>query len=77
MWLGALRGEVRAAAHLIGYADARYAELGYEREYSVQWNYENLIAALREQLSEAEIDNLAAEGAAWSEDQAVEAALKV
>ena len=35
------------------------------------------MAALREQLSEAEIEKLAAEGAVWSEDQAVEEALKV
>ena len=35
------------------------------------------MAALREQLSDAEIEKLAAEGAAWSEDQAVEEALKV
>jgi hypothetical protein len=35
------------------------------------------MAALHEQLSEAEIEKLAAEGAAWSEDQAAEAALKV
>jgi len=35
------------------------------------------MAALREHLSEAEIEKLAAEGAAWSEDQAVEEGLKV
>jgi hypothetical protein len=31
----------------------------------------------RSALSEAQIEKLAAEGAAWSEDQAVEVALKV
>jgi len=36
-----------------------------------------LTATLREHLSETEIERLAAEGAAWSEDQAVEEALKV
>jgi hypothetical protein len=35
------------------------------------------MAALREALSEDEIEKLAAEGAAWSEDRAVEEALKV
>lgn len=75
--LGALRGEFRGAAHLIGYINARYVELGYEREDTVQWNYENLMTALREHLCEAEIDKLAAEGAAWSENQAVEEALRV
>jgi hypothetical protein len=38
--------------------------------------HDKLMAALREQLSEAEIEKLAAQGAAWSEDQAVEEALK-
>jgi hypothetical protein len=38
---------------------------------------EKLIATLREHLSEAEMEKLAAEGAAWSEDQAVEEVLKV
>jgi len=75
--LGALRGEVRGAAQLIGYVDAQYKELGYEREGTEKWGYEKLMAALREQLSDAEIEKLAAEGAAWSEDQAVDEALKV
>jgi hypothetical protein len=35
------------------------------------------MGALRETLSEDEIAQLAADGAAWSEDQAVEEALKV
>ena len=34
-------------------------------------------AVLREQLKKTEIERLAAEGAAWSEDQAVDEALKV
>jgi hypothetical protein len=48
-----------------------------EREPTEQWGYEKLMAALREQRSEAELEELAAEGAAWSEDQAAEEALKV
>ena len=75
--LGALRGEVRGAAQLVGYVDAQYKELGYEREATEKWCYEKLMAALCEQLSDAEIEKLAAEGAAWSEDQAVDEALKV
>ncbi len=74
--LGALRGEVRSAAHIIGYVNMQYKDLGNEREYTEKWGYEKLVAALREHLSEAEIEKLAAEGAAWSEDQAVEEALK-
>jgi predicted ATPase/class 3 adenylate cyclase len=73
----ALRGEVNDAARLIGYVDRQYKELGIEREGTERWGYEKLMGALREQLSDAEIERLAAEGAAWSEDQAAEEALKV
>jgi tetratricopeptide (TPR) repeat protein len=73
----ALRGEVHDAARLIGYVDLQYNELGIDREFTERWGYEKLMAALREQLSDAEIEKLAVEGAAWSEDQAAEAALKV
>jgi tetratricopeptide (TPR) repeat protein len=73
----ALRGDVNDAARLIGYVDRQYKELGLKREATETWGYEKLMAALHEQLSEAEIEKLAAERAAWPEDQAVEAALKV
>ena len=72
----ALRGEVYDAARLIGYVNAQFKELGNEREATEKWGYEKLMAALREQLSEAELEKLAAEGAAWSEDQAAEEALQ-
>lgn len=75
--LGMLRGEGRNAAHLIGYVNLQYKKLGSEREYTEKWSYEKLMAALREHLSEPEIEKLAAEGAVWSEDQAAEEALKV
>jgi predicted ATPase/class 3 adenylate cyclase len=73
----ALRGEVNDAARLIGYVSVQYKELGYEREATEKWGYEKLMAALHEQLSEAEIEKFAAEGAAWPEDRAVEEALQV
>ncbi len=60
-----------------GYVNAQYKELGIEREAPEKWGYEKLMAALHEQLSDTQIEKLAAEGAAWSEDQAVEEALKV
>ncbi|MFY9719949.1 MAG: hypothetical protein WAK16_09935, partial [Candidatus Cybelea sp.] len=65
------------AARLVGYANVQYKELGSEREPTEKWGYEKLMATLREQLSDAEIEKLAAEGAAWSEDQAAEEALNV
>ena len=73
----ALRGEVHDAARLIGYVNVQYKELGMEREATEKWGYEKLMAALHQQLTDAQIETLAAEGAAWSEDQAVEEALKV
>lgn len=73
----ALRGESTDATRLIAYVDAQIKELGYERETTEKWGYEKLTATLREQLDEAEIEKLAAEGAAWLEDRAVEEALRV
>jgi hypothetical protein len=69
--LGAVRGQAHDAARLIRYVNGQYAELGSEREYTEKWGYDKLMAVLRERLSEAEIEELAAEGAAWSEDQAL------
>ena len=65
------------AAQLIGYLNVQCKELGSERDATEKWGYEKLMAALHERLSDALIEKLAAEGAAWSEDQAVEEALKV
>lgn len=59
------------------YVDVQYRELGYECEPTEKWGYEKLIATLHEQLSNDEIEKLAAEGAAWSEDRVVEEALQV
>jgi tetratricopeptide (TPR) repeat protein len=75
--LAGLGGDSRRGAQLLGYVDAQYAALGQQREPTEQWGYDKLMAALRETLSADEIAQLAADGAAWSEDQAVEEALKV
>jgi hypothetical protein len=70
--LGVLCGQANEAARLIGYVNAQYAELGSKREYTENWGYERLIAALREQMTADEIEKLEAEGATWSEDRVVE-----
>jgi predicted ATPase len=75
--LAALAGDARRGTHLLGYVDAQYSALEQQREDTEQWGYDKLIAALRETLSEDEIAQLSAEGAAWSEDRAVEEALQV
>jgi len=73
----ALQRQPHGAARLLGYVDVQYKVVGNVRESTEKWGYDKLIGTLRQQLSEAEIERLAAEGAAWSEDQAVEEALKI
>ena len=75
--LAGLGGDARRGAQLLGFVDAQYTALGMQREPTEQWGYDKLITALRETLSADEISAFAADGAAWSEDQAVEEALKV
>jgi hypothetical protein len=74
--LAGLGGEPWLGARLLGYVNAQFATLGYAREPTEQWSYDKLMDALRETLSADEIARLAADGAAWSEDQAVEGALR-
>jgi tetratricopeptide (TPR) repeat protein len=75
--LAALGDDAQRAAQLRGYVDAQNRRLGRERTLAGKAPYERLVAALRGALNEDEIAKLAAEGAAWSEDHAVEEALKV
>ncbi|HKE36206.1 MAG TPA: hypothetical protein VKB39_02155, partial [Candidatus Baltobacteraceae bacterium] len=75
--LAGLGGDARRGAQLLGYMNAQYTALGVQREPTEQWGYDKLMAALREALSADEIATLGAEGAAWSEDPAVEEALKI
>ncbi|HXW76852.1 MAG TPA: adenylate/guanylate cyclase domain-containing protein [Candidatus Eremiobacteraceae bacterium] len=70
-------GEFRSAASLIGYVNARFNNFGYEREFTERWVYERLMMTLREHLDEAELVRLGHEGAAWSEDRAIEEAQKI
>jgi hypothetical protein len=73
----ALRGKPNDAARLIGFVSAQFEDLAVERSSTEKWGYDKLMTALRAQLSEADIERFAADGAAWSEDQAVEEAQKV
>jgi predicted ATPase/class 3 adenylate cyclase len=75
--IGALRKDVDDAARLIGFVDARLRALSYEREYTERWCLEKLKVALRERLSDSEIERLAAEGAEWTEDRAAQVAMTV
>jgi predicted ATPase/class 3 adenylate cyclase len=75
--VAALSGDTRHGATIRGYVDASYRNIGYELEATERRTYDILMTALREQLSDAEIESLAAEGAQLSEDQAVAEAMQV
>lgn len=74
--LAGLDGDVPRAAKLLGYVEAQYSRLGVQREPTEQWGYVKLVTVLGETLSEDLIAKLAVQGATWSEDHAVEQALK-
>jgi predicted ATPase/transcriptional regulator with XRE-family HTH domain len=72
--IAALDGDPRYGAQLLGYVDGRYDHLGVKREPTEQYCHDKLLAALHEALRKDEITRLAAEGRAWSEEEAVETA---
>lgn len=73
--ISALDGGARRGARLRGYADAWYHREELTREPTEQRTDNILMTALRSQLSDAELDSLAAEGSLIPEDQAVAEAL--
>jgi predicted ATPase/transcriptional regulator with XRE-family HTH domain len=75
--IAALANDTQCAVLLLGYVDTQYDKLGMNRQYTEQWGHDKLLTTLREVLNDSEIKRLAAEGAAWSEDQAIEEALRV
>lgn len=73
----ALKKQAQQAARLFGYADAKYKQLEEARTEANAWSMDKLMIALRDELGEPEIRAFSAEGAAWSDEQAVREALKV
>jgi tetratricopeptide (TPR) repeat protein len=71
-----LSGEARNGARLLGCVDVEFGQSGWKRDRTEQWGYKKLLAGLHEALPGNEIKSLAAEGAAWSKERAVEEALK-
>ena len=63
------------AARILGFADARFRAIGSPRIALMEWQYGRVISALRESLGADAVARLMAEGAAMTEEQAVEAAL--
>ncbi|MGC1757734.1 MAG: adenylate/guanylate cyclase domain-containing protein [Candidatus Cybelea sp.] len=72
-----LRGNRVGAARLLGYVDARLDAIEALRQYTERQEYDKMLAALRDALGEDQLAKLTAEGAAWSEDQAVAQALAI
>ncbi len=64
-----------AAARVLGYADSRLALIGSSRNEDVQADYESALTALRGVFDADRLAGLMAEGAAMSEEDAVQAAL--
>ncbi len=75
--IGALNGDTERAARVLGYVDSEFSRLRYEREGTEQWSRDKLEAALRAALAEDRIAVLAAEGAGWSEDRALDEGRKL
>lgn len=69
--------EPRRCALLRGYVDAAYRDLGLSRDGTEQQTYGILMTALRDRLTDAEIESLAVEGGRLSEAQAMAEALAV
>lgn len=67
----------RRSARLLGFVDARLAALEALREYIEQQEYDKILGALRNALSEDQLAQLMDEGRAWSEDQAVAEAMLI
>jgi predicted ATPase/class 3 adenylate cyclase len=72
----ALGGGAERAARLVGFVGAKYKELDEPLDATGRWSWDKLSGSLRSQLVEIKLNALAAEGAAWSDDQAVDEALK-
>ena len=70
----AARNRARAA-HLLGFVDAQLSSLEIEREYTELQGYTQVLAALREQFADAELQSMLQDGKKWNEDRAVSEAL--
>jgi|HubBroStandDraft_1064217.scaffolds.fasta_scaffold00058_20 predicted ATPase/DNA-binding winged helix-turn-helix (wHTH) protein len=70
--LGALKGRHREAARLIGFVNASWTRAGEAREWTEQKIYDRLVPLLEANLPALDIQAHGAEGARWTEQQAVD-----
>ncbi|HXW52328.1 MAG TPA: tetratricopeptide repeat protein, partial [Candidatus Acidoferrales bacterium] len=75
-YTNALSGDAQRAARLGGFVGAKYQELDETLETTEKWSWDQLSTSLRNQLKEIELKALTEEGATWSDDQAIDEALK-
>lgn len=69
--------ELRRAARVLGYADARTTALEAQREFTEQQEYDVVVSRLGGVLGEDALATLMREGSSWSEDQAVAEAMLI
>jgi tetratricopeptide (TPR) repeat protein len=74
--LAALHEHVERAGRILGYTDRILREHEQKRFPAEIYSYEKSVAMLHHRLGDADIAKLSAEGATWSEDRAVEEALR-
>ena len=74
--LAALAGRVHTAARLLGYTRALYDRLNFHKPDVTVTYLARIDALLREELDDRALEPLAAEGAAWSDDDAFRAAFE-
>ena len=73
----ALEGACERASRLAGYVNAFYQNVSFVRGPTQQRTWERLMAVLNEKLGSVDAEQLMAEGAVWSEDQAINEATKI
>jgi hypothetical protein len=64
-------------ARLLGYVDARFEAVGYQRDYTDQQEYDRLNSALEKQLGSEALAVYAGEGRTWTEERAAKESLLV
>jgi predicted ATPase len=75
--VASLHGDVRRGALLYGYADAAFAKIAHKRSYTADWCRVRYAELLRGGLDAEHLAALTADGAALSEDRAIEEAFAV
>jgi len=75
--VAALDGEADLAARLLGFTEAFYAKGSASREWTEEVTHQRLVAELAKRLPPPRVGAAMQEGAGWSEQQAIEAAVVV